>query len=1324
MKKILSFVLTLAMILSLFAGLTVTASAENTGTITAVTEEWILLGGAEAITSAASAGTVAITMTTSGGTTFVLPNTKGASAAPTAIAVTVSGNTFTLDENTSNDDISWMIEAENDGYTIYNAVDPSTWLYSTNANNGVRVGNNTNKTWVIDSDSGYLKHLGTSRYLGVYSSQDWRAYTNTTGNTAGQTLQFWRLSSGTEPPAHEHDWSGWTPNGDSTHSRTCQAADCPIGTQTEACSFEDRVVTEPTCVDEGEMLHTCSVCGYSRAEVIPATGQHTDEDGDGLCDVCGQEMPTANTEYWYLIGGVESISGALDAGPIAITATLGDGSVFALSNTKGTGAAPTAVPCTAEDGYLTPEDAPNSDISWTIVAEGEGYTFYNAADPDTWLYSTNTNNGVRVGTNTGKTWVVDSESGYLKHVATGRYLGVYSSQDWRAYASATGNIAGQIFQFWKLVDEAPSHVHDWSGWTPNGDSTHSRTCQAADCPIGTQTEACSFEDRVVTEPTCGEEGELLHTCSVCGYMYTETTPATGQHTDENEDGFCDVCGQEMPEVVIYTLGTDLHEGDQVVIWSVSGNVALSTIANGKKLEGVSASISDGELTVTDDSTAVLTVRIIDRQNFRLQSSDGRYLTVPSNGSGLIFSDTADDNSLWYTGSVDSTNKILIVHNTNATYNGNNNQALQFYKDLFTLYTYNPFGSSANSFKFQFYIHAVPDAHVHDWTGTVTTEPTCTAKGVKTYTCSGCEQSYTEDIPMIPHLDEDGDGLCDACEGRIFSQAETLNDGDSLILVTGAFGVAMTGTASGNYMAAVEINAQEGVTVPVAADNIWTVKTADEGFYLVDHEGKYLYVNESNKLALGDEESSNILWTIGESVEGLEPTGTYLYNSGAERYLEYGKNYNNYQTYTAPTANYETCYAFTFYTIPAEPEPLDNGYYLLIAHGDDDWVIGSVDPGNKFELNGNAQDEWLLSTTLAVEDQIKVVRVENNTITGWWPNGEHTQYHVDEAHAGNVTIYFKTDYVDAWREFGGYFYIGSLLKPDTFADVYGCSISLKGNIALNFYVIPSEALLADENAYVALGDEQIKFSEAATRVVGEDTLYQFTVILHAKQMNDVVTLKVFDGEGVPVALYRHSNNEDVTGTGFSYSVHDYIQTVRENSDDQKLIDLVNAMADYGVLAQLQFNYNTEDLPEIQGDLDSVTAETLADYEAKVTEGTATGVSYKGTSLLLKSETVIRIYFTLDEGEIGDYTFKLGTKKVTPAESDDGWYIEVPNISAKDLDKVYTVNVSSAAGKIVTVKTSALSYVYKVLSTEGTSKTLVDLVKGIYLYAQAANVYFGK
>ena len=64
----------------------------------------------------------------------------------------------------------------------------------------------------------------------------------------------------------------------------------------------------------------------------------------------------------------------------------------------------------------------------------------------------------------------------------------------------------------------------------------------------------------------------------------------------------------------------------------------------------------------------------------------------------------------------------------------------------------------------------------------------------------------------------------------------------------------------------------------------------------------------------------------------------------------------------------------------------------------------------------------------------------------------------------------------------------------------------------------------------------------------------------------------------------------------------------------------------------------------------------------------------------------------------------------------------NIAAKDLDKTYTVTVSTAEGKVVTVKTCALSYAYKVVN-KGTDEALVNLVKGLYLYNQAANAYFG-
>ena len=75
------------------------------------------------------------------------------------------------------------------------------------------------------------------------------------------------------------------------------------------------------------------------------------------------------------------------------------------------------------------------------------------APADTWLYCTNNNNGVRVGTNTNKVFVEDS--GYLKHTGTNRYVGVYSTQDWRCYTSITGssNIKDQTFTYYKYVSE-------------------------------------------------------------------------------------------------------------------------------------------------------------------------------------------------------------------------------------------------------------------------------------------------------------------------------------------------------------------------------------------------------------------------------------------------------------------------------------------------------------------------------------------------------------------------------------------------------------------------------------------------------------------------------------------------------------------------------------------------------------------------------------------------------------------------------------------------------------------------------------------------------
>ena len=129
------------------------------------------------------------------GSNYAMSNDNGTSSAPTAVEVTIENEEITSDVE---DNIKWNISGNaTDGYTFYPNGASEKWLYCTNANNGVRVGTNDSKTFVIDSN--YLKHSGTSRYVGVYNSSDWRCYTNTTGNIANQTFAFYKYVDNTTP---------------------------------------------------------------------------------------------------------------------------------------------------------------------------------------------------------------------------------------------------------------------------------------------------------------------------------------------------------------------------------------------------------------------------------------------------------------------------------------------------------------------------------------------------------------------------------------------------------------------------------------------------------------------------------------------------------------------------------------------------------------------------------------------------------------------------------------------------------------------------------------------------------------------------------------------------------------------------------------------------------------------------------------------------------------------------------------------------------------------------------------------------------------------
>ena len=130
---------------------------------------------------------VVITMA-KGGKVYAMTSANGSSKAPTAVAVTVENKKLTADPV---DNLVWNIANNNGTLTIYPKGQTATWLYTTDNNNGVRVGNNDNKTFVVDSKSGYLQNTTTKRYLGVYNNSDWRCYTSTSTNIGSQTLCFY-----------------------------------------------------------------------------------------------------------------------------------------------------------------------------------------------------------------------------------------------------------------------------------------------------------------------------------------------------------------------------------------------------------------------------------------------------------------------------------------------------------------------------------------------------------------------------------------------------------------------------------------------------------------------------------------------------------------------------------------------------------------------------------------------------------------------------------------------------------------------------------------------------------------------------------------------------------------------------------------------------------------------------------------------------------------------------------------------------------------------------------------------------------------------------
>ena len=128
-------------------------------------------------------------------------------------------------------------------------------------------------------------------------------------------------------------------------------------------------------------------------------------------------------------------------------------SSLVLPSSNGSGAAPAATSVTL-GSEQTEIDSEVADAWQWEVTVADGNLQFNVPGTKNYLYCTNANNGVRVGTNVNNTFSLKQhENGvdFLFNNATSRYVGPYNKQDWRCYTSVNNNIKDAVVVFFKKV---------------------------------------------------------------------------------------------------------------------------------------------------------------------------------------------------------------------------------------------------------------------------------------------------------------------------------------------------------------------------------------------------------------------------------------------------------------------------------------------------------------------------------------------------------------------------------------------------------------------------------------------------------------------------------------------------------------------------------------------------------------------------------------------------------------------------------------------------------------------------------------------------------
>ena len=295
--------------------------------------------------------------------------------------------------------------------------------------------------------------------------------------------------------------------------------------------------------------------------------------------------------------------------------------------------------------------------------------------------------------------------------------------------------------------------------------------------------------------------------------------------------------------------------------------------------------------------------------------------------------------------------------------------------------------------------------------------------------------------------------------------------------------------------------------------------------------------------------------------------------------------------------------------------------------------------------------------------------------------------------GNVAVTAEFTYADG---------VGAALA--------GHSISLEGDIGVNFYMELDPEIAQSETAYMqfTIPDTSPEYQEQTVSIKDvepvEGGYYVFKCRVAAKDMNSVIT-----------AQFLGVNKET---TVYTYSVKDYADWLIEHKNDSeaytKAAPLVEKMLRYGDYAKEYFD-ETDTLPDL-GDVNIDSK--FATYTSTVSDDL-----FDGATLSLKSQTTLSLYFTDTDKLTFTCVDENGAERTVKTVRNGSTQIaRIRNIAANELKDSFTVTVKKGETLLGAITYSPMNYCYRALNGGTENENLINAVKALAAYSDAANEYF--